>query len=341
MDSLGVLERTTAKAGEDEAAAEGAAARALPSADLDEDAVMADAAYVPSAASKDAAPKDTTPKDAAPADVDDMLIDQLEAELAVAEFHFNEAEKNTRNSGLMLALAKLASCPTAATVKAMRTIFRTGQILSLILLLRRELVKGAWTTRYVEQAALALDEHGAAVEPPPDDGVSLIASLISRCLDAVGPRAWFLNDDVTFGDRSEAGSFLKRLSTDVRDALEGLQEAVYLQGILGEVVRYGTAAPASSVAQQQQQQQQQSQQGKRAPAAGTTGATMAVQQDGIKAVRIEPRDAHVLPLGAPKSTAVDVMRVDIDGELARRSHREIAMLKSKQVGKYSLERLFV
>ena len=278
--------------------------------------------------------------DGGAADVDEMVIDQLENELAVVMFHFTEDESNIRGRGLTLALAKLGSCPTATTVQAIRRVFSTDQILSLILILRQELVSGAWTTRYVDQSFF--EEHG--VEPPPDGNVSLIANLLSRCLDAVGARAWFLNDDVTFGDHNEAGSFLDRLSIDVRAALEGLQEAVYLNGILGEAVRYGTAAAAA--AQEQRRTLSAATAAAAVQSKGTSGTTGQDNSDrpkgDIQEMRTETRDANMLPLGAPSPQKIDLVYVNgVGGQLRQRSMREIAIMKSKKVGPYALERLLV
>ena len=88
--------------------------------------------------------------------------------------------------------------------------------------------------------------------------------MLAECLQALDIKPDGRYVDVTFGGgNSEAGSFLERLSIDVRAALEGLQEAVYLNGILGEVVRFGNVSVQDPKSKQSHQHQHQ-----RTPQAG-------------------------------------------------------------------------
>ncbi|KAJ1337261.1 Utp8 family [Microdochium nivale] len=274
--------------------------------------------------------------------IEQMEIDSLEAQVEKAESYLN-GDGGIRGNGLSVAFAKLASCPNITTIKTLRTTFKPEEILSLIYLLRVELVKGAWTSRYLDTTDF---EQNADLDAPPDNIIKLIADLLSRCVDSLGPGGWLLNDAILAGD--ESGDFISSLKLEVSAALEGLEEAVYLRGIVGETVKYAEAAAAVAHLGVVTQ-------AATAPAPATaepsTSTTTTLQQStsGNSKVLLRPVALHVrepgsdaLPLGLKtRQQAVAATKVVSGGEILKRSGRETGHLRSQQVGAYSLERIAI
>ena len=232
-----------------------------------------------------------------------MELDQLDRQIQATEYHLGD-QNSTRANGLTAALAKLSTHSSQTVVKALRTCLKADEIFSLIFLLRAELVRGSWTSRYVDVGYAVAGQ--TQPEAPPDDSICLIANLLSRCVDAVGPTGWLLNDSLSSDVESETGDFLRALKLEVSAALEGLEEAVQLNGLLSEVVRYGTA----------------------------------VREHGPAALsKLQRAEGCMLPIGLKAKQAVAKEKVVSGGEVVKRSQREIGHLISQKVASYSLERI--
>ncbi|KAF9878031.1 hypothetical protein CkaCkLH20_04607 [Colletotrichum karsti] len=237
----------------------------------------------------------------------EMEIDHLEKELELAEYHLGD-DSNIRAQVLTTAFEKLASYSSIATVRALRQTFNQTEILSLIHLLRVQLIGSAWTSRYVDATNFDRDEGSKA---PPDGAISLIAELLSRCIDSVGPSGWLTNG--TSDDQADAADFITALKLEVSAALEGLNEAGYLNGLVGEAVQYGRAANA--------------------------GKAAAVR--GQKPVSLDVEASSRLPLGMVSKQSVPHHKVVSGGEVTERTSRERGHLLSQKVKAYSLERIVI
>lgn len=248
-------------------------------------------------------------------------LDRLEQELEVTEFYLGD-QSTIRARGLSVAFGKLGSCPRDSTIRTLRRSYKPEEILSLIYVLRMELVKDGWTTRYLDTTRLDEDDE---LEAPPDGSISLLADLLCRCIDAVGPGGWLINDAIVAagaGDHMDSADFLASLKLEVSAALEGVQEAVFLRGILSEAVRYG--------AQVQKIEAEAGQKHKRAD-----GKAVAVHGQGNnKAIGAE---GAMLPLGMKAKERVSAEKVVSGGEVIRRSKREIGHLISQSVDSYTVE----
>lgn len=231
-------------------------------------------------------------------------LDQLEWQLQTTE-HYLGDETGTRAKGLTAALAKLSAHPSQAVVRALRSHLRADETFSLIFVLRSELVRGSWTSKYVDSTMPEREP-----EAPPDDSICLIANLLSRCIDAVGPAGWLLNDAMAV----EGGAdFLQALKLEASAALEGIQEARRLSGILSEVVRYATAV----------------RKGRKRRRGGEERVIVA--RDGGDS------EAGWLPVGLKVGKPVSREKVVSGGEVVKRSQRELGHLVSQRVGAYSVE----
>ncbi|KAK1970149.1 hypothetical protein LY78DRAFT_570578 [Colletotrichum sublineola] len=242
-----------------------------------------------------------------------MEIDHLEKELELAEYHLGD-DTNLRARALTTAFEKLSNYSPVATVRALRETFNPTEVLSLIHLLRVQLIGSAWTSRYVDTTNFDKDEGARA---PPDGAISLIAELLSRCIDSVGPSGWLTNG-TSLGDRADAAEFITALKLEVSAALEGLNEAVYLDGLVGEAVQYGRTVKAGA---------------KTAP----SGRAQAL----AKPVSLDVESSPRLPLGLVSKQNVSNLKIVSGGEMLERSSREKGHLLSQKVKAYSLERISI
>ncbi|KAG5981906.1 hypothetical protein E4U55_002547 [Claviceps digitariae] len=249
----------------------------------------------------------------------EMDLDDLERDIAVTE-HYLGDESSSRSRGLTLAFTKLWRIPALTTVKALRTTIRTEELLSFIYLLRVELVRGAWTSLYIDPTSFESEGN----DPPPDGVITLIADLLGRCLDAVGAGGWLFNDAMSWADKAEAGDFLTALKLEVTAALEGIEEAVFLNGIVGEAVRFGLLAERSRAARQHWNSNNNNN-----------------NNNKPSTLLVEGRESRLLPLGLKTKLMPTWEKVVAGGEVVQRRSREAGHLISQKVEAYSLEKLSV
>jgi hypothetical protein len=246
-----------------------------------------------------------------------MELDDLEEEIQKTVSYLNNEDADVRGRGLSVAFAKLGACPTSPAVKTLRTTFKPEEILSLMYVLRIELVKGGWTDRYLE---VDYHEKDAPFDAPPDNIIKLIADLLALCLDSLGPGGWLLNDALQAGDDAAAAAdFVSSLTHEISAALVGLEEVVYLRGLLADPLKYWEASTKKS-------------------------ATTTQDIDNTKPISVHVKEpgAGALPLGLKSvSQRVRSHKVVSGGEVVQRSGRETGHLISQQVGSYSLERIVI
>lgn len=258
----------------------------------------------------------------------EIEIEEAEADAALqlAEYHLGDGS-SIRGQALGLALAKLHSCPTSAVVQALQLNLTSGEIVSLIYLLRFELARGAWTSRYLDAQQLDGNDDEAGAQ---DSTIVLVSSLINSCIDAIGSGGWLSGDAVLVsGDRFQSEELISSLKLEVSAALEGIEEATYLKGLCSEMVRYGEsvqkALPASSK--------------KRKVDSAQKGGKMRTNQP-ITLAQLG-KDAALLPFGLKADQQIALIKIGAGGELQRRSARDIGRMKSRKIGKYSQEKIVV
>ena len=250
-----------------------------------------------------------------------MELDDLEDEIQKTVSYLNNEDAGIRGRGISVAFTKLGACPHSSAVKALRSTFKPQEILSLMYVLRIELVKGGWTDRYLEVEYR--DDEDAPFDAPPDGIIKLIADLLGVCLDSLGPGGWLLNDALQAGD--EAADFIGSLTHEVSAALEGLEEMTFLRNFLAGPVKY-----CEEVSRKQQQ------------AAAITEVPDANGAAKPIAICVKDPTARTLPLGLkPASQQVSSHKVGSGGEIIQRSLRERGHLISQKVGSYSLERIVI
>lgn len=242
-----------------------------------------------------------------PEDGDDsimMELDRAEEELQITEYYLGN-ESDSRARGLSVAFSKLAACPAAHTVQSLRRLFKPEEVICLMNILRMELIKDGWTTRYLDGPADAEEEADTAS----NESIQLISNLLCRCLDSVGLGGWMGFDMMlaSGGAEDEALDFFGQFQAEVSVALEGIFEAVRLQGSLSEAVGYANRARAAAA-----------------------GAHLSKGS----AVR-----SQALPFGLKTDAPVSADRVRSGGEVVARSRRQMGLFQSKKQKAYSVTRI--
>jgi len=226
----------------------------------------------------------------------------------------------TRSHTLRPALIRLHTFSAPMISNTLRSVLPRRDLESLIRLLHLELKNGGWSSPlgFVDPEDSGIE---SAEEDPDDHAVSIIASLLSNTLDAIGAGAWL----ASVGTRSvsESGEdMLKSLNRDASIALSGFFEAHFIRGLLSEFLRYASTVPVSKKPSNKKLELQ----GK---PFGVTGKLNGEE------------DLPMLPLGAKADQGVEKTKSGKGGKKEQRSKREMGMLISKRVPKYSFERIVV
>ena len=249
-----------------------------------------------------------------------QLEAQAEEELEMAEYQLGPGS-GVRGEALSLSLSKLYTCPTRTIVYALQTTFSTQDVVALIYLLRYELARGAWTTRYLDVEQSDIIDEEADI---PDNSIVLISSLLNNCVDAVGAGGWLSGEArLISGDPFEAEELISSLKLEISAAMEGIEEAVYLRGLTSEMIRYGGAF--QGVVQ------------------GPDPKVPIGKKRWMQPVLIpsNEQDMKTLPFGLKADQQISLLKVGAGGEIHERTRRDIGHLKSQKVGKYSLERIII
>lgn len=255
---------------------------------------------------------------------DDMTLD-IDSELEAAT---NEVEHalSVLDHGLAMrsytlrpALIRLHTFPAPVVSATLRSTLPRQDLESLIRLLHLELRNGGWTSSYDFGNSESASTETSAGDPV-EHAVSIIASLLNSTLDAIGAGAWLASvGNLASTETSE--ELIQSLHIDTSEALSGFWEARYMRGLLSEFLRYASTVSKS----QRPSNKTLEQQGKPFAVAG----------------KLETQGLPMLPLGGKADMGVEKMKKGPGGKKEERSKREMGMLISKRVPKYSLERIAV
>ncbi|KAF2873851.1 hypothetical protein BDV95DRAFT_666869 [Massariosphaeria phaeospora] len=221
-----------------------------------------------------------------------------------------------RSYTLRPALIRLHTFPASIISTTLRSILPRRDLELLIQLLQSELRNGGWTSPYdfIDPEVSRLEN---APEDPDDHAVAIIASLLSCTLDAMGPGAWLTAMGGSSLDEA-TGETIWSLHEDASEALNGFWEARYMRGLLSEFLRYATNVSKSQKPTSKDLQKQ--------------GKPFAVDM-------LSHETLPMLPLGAKVDLGIEKTKSGKGGRKEERSAREIGMLISKRVPKYSFERI--
>ncbi|MDI1489299.1 MAG: hypothetical protein OHK93_008577 [Ramalina farinacea] len=233
-------------------------------------------------------------------------------------------DNRVRKQSIMdLALQRCSTIPSNSLTKAFKRTSTKPQLRHLVDHLRITVAQHGWLTPY----DFSFDD--LSKEPAPNNQLVIIAHLLNSILDALGPAGWMLGPrsqtqtETTFADPADTLSYMQ---AEVSAALEGIEEAMYLKGVLGEMLLCGKEAlkerppPSKRVL--------------------TDDKAISRQQQVVKPTIVQlEKDDPVLPLGLKLKPPIATTRVGAGGEVVKRSARDIGRLKSRVVGKYSFERI--
>ncbi|KAF2198925.1 hypothetical protein GQ43DRAFT_482901 [Delitschia confertaspora ATCC 74209] len=221
-----------------------------------------------------------------------------------------------RNHTLRPALIRLHTFPATTITTTLRSSLSRPELEALIRLLQFELKNGGWTSPY-DFADSESPDHDDSSEDPDDHAVAIIASLINCSLDAIGTGAWLATvGGSTLDETTE--ELIDDLYQETSLALNGFWEARFMRGLLSEFLRY---AFKSSTSQK------------------PSNRTLQNQGKPLLAGNTLEHDLPMLPLGGKVDLGVEKTKLGRSGRKEERSAREMGMLISKRVPKYSLERI--
>lgn len=248
------------------------------------------------------------------------LEEAADEDIALAEFYLGDGA-DVRNQALKTAIVRLHATPKGAAMQALKAIFTAPEIIAFIYLLRFELAKGSWTSKYLDVNEF-MDETD-----PQDSNIVLVSNLLNVCIDAIGSGGWLDGTAMlASGDQFESEELIASLSVEVGAALTGIEESAYLKNLLGDVIRYGETMQRTKVRKFDSKSSNFDLNKK-------SGRPLLLPQSG-------PATA-VLPFGMKAEQVISREKIGAGGEVSKRSARDIGRLKSQRVGKYSRERIIV
>jgi len=244
---------------------------------------------------------------------------------------------NKRAETLHTLLTRLGTChPSSSLSSTFRSLLSRHDLFLLIELLRHALEQGGWTSK-------TLDVYPTGDDTDPDTGgldssISVIGTLLSCAVDALGTGAWLtggidVSVDSTFSaspSPSSAGDDAMDMDIDLEldaattqrpllptlrhltaSALEVTQEAAFFRAFLADFLRY-----ADTLAE-----------------APNRGAGGGIDKSGS--------GGSMLPMGVRHARGISATRVAAGGEVKVRSRRDVAERAQREVGRYGFERLRV
>lgn len=214
-----------------------------------------------------------------------------------------------------VATRRLYSFPSLEVSSALRLILSTTEIRLLVNMLRIQLAHSGWLTPYVEEGYFARSQ-GHQKGSQTNSQILVIAHLLSCAVDSIGTGGWIMGNSIA-DELTETAETIAYMKAEISAALEGIEEATYLKGMLGEMLLCGKSF-RNSHAQKPKGERKRS--------------TIVSLGDG---------EENTLPLGLKLQQDISKYKVGAGGELVKRSARDIGRLKSRMVPKYSFERIII
>ena len=240
---------------------------------------------------------------------------------------------------LLTAMQKLYPMPSSSITKALRTELSPSQLRLLVDALRMEIAQNGWLSPYSDSLSAPTTTQQQESQDHNDHHISHIAHLLNCTIDSIGTGGWMLGvgGGISSDDFADSVDTIGYMKAEISAALEGIEEAMYLKGILGEMLICGKDALNNS---------QTVKPSKSSPDRLYHNNVVPPQlPKDVKPVTVALEEvSNILPLGlktAQQQQGVSTMKVGAGGELQKRSMRDIGRLKSRMVGKYSFERILI
>jgi hypothetical protein len=236
-------------------------------------------------------------------DETDEVMDELDFAISTLE-----TGEDMREGALQLVVSQLNSHPMHKISEGFRAALTQHEIVFLVHILRMELAHGGWTSYYVQGGIGGVDD--AESEGPSNRGIMVIGRLLSCAVDAIGLDGWLSSSAATPAD--SVNELLVSLRAEISAALEGINEATFMSGLLGEFLHYGAALSRED----------------RNPRTKT-------------AIRTQHKPTKELPLGLHVDERPESAKIDSSGQMRWKTRREIGNELRMKVPKYSFERIKV
>ena len=226
-----------------------------------------------------------------------------------------------RHRILTLTLKRLHACPSPSISRSLKNHLPPPHLRLLIDILRLSIARSGWLSPYDDNNTISPQDL------QDNNQLTHIAHLFSSVIDSIGTAGWILGTSSSSmtDDMNEAADTISYMKAEISAALEGIEEATYLRGMLGEILLCG---------KETLQQGDRKMIGKPARIGGVIKPmTIPLHDEGDE-------EGRILPLGLyPTAPAISKTRIAAGGEIVERSARDIGRLKSKMVGRYSFERI--
>lgn len=164
-----------------------------------------------------------------------------------------------------------------------------------------------------------------ATDPESDLSLDAILSVISCCVDVIGPLG-LVN---TGGDMQFVQALIPELSSEIARTLEALEDANYLQGLLRETLRYSTSLGKHSNKRDEDSK----------GSSKSTGIITTLYAE--PSIEKGASDASALPLSLHAEKLSEFKVRKGGGQVLKRSQREMGMLQDRLRGPYAVERLIL
>ena len=232
--------------------------------------------------------------------------------------NMDAVDGNVLREVVLVSIRRLSTHSPRAVTKALTQVLSRSELHTLVDLLRLELAGNGWLASYFDSQFLSSVRERADITQ-----ISAIAHLFSCVIDSIGSGGWIAHNSVA-EDLMEAVETIAHMKAEISAALEGIVEATYLRGMLGEMLLCGKNHGSTESKMQKQL---------------TSKVPEHRKPSDIVSVGLE--EDNILPLGLKPSRTISTHKVGAGGELIKRSARDIGRLKSKMVPKYSLEKIMI
>lgn len=205
------------------------------------------------------------------------------------------------------ALTQLHSFASPRITKAWRLFLNIEELKFIIDELRKLLVVHGWTTWHLGDAEESLPEceHNGS-------RIRFISNLLNCALDSFEAAAWIYRPSNSHPSAT-TDELVADLQAEISAALEAVEAAAYLRGLLGGIVRPGKSDPG--------------------PKRKRVGGVMVVNPSSA--------NTKMLPLGSKADAGISTNKVGAEGTLDSKPPRGRPHFESAKVGKYTIERIVI
>lgn len=211
-------------------------------------------------------------------------------------------------------LKRLNTYARSKVSQALKAELSYFELRSLADLLRVQLANGQCLSSCVET-----NQNPESGECPQNGQINSIAMLLNCAIDSLGTGGWVLGASA-IEEFAETADTIAYMKAEISAALEGIEEATYLKGMLGEILLFGNNS----------RRRNQNYLSTDQFFTQVRSSTTSISNTG-----------EILPLGLRLTHAVPIKKVGAGGEIQMRKLRDIGRLKSHMVGKYSFDRITI